>query len=96
MTTPDWKTIPTMKEATGKDVSYLMLRGIFMAPGCKPEEVDFYVNMFKKVTETPEWTKYMSDMGLKPAFLSGADYVKWLEVKEKETKDLMAAGKLLK
>jgi len=24
---------PTMKEATGKDMSYLMLRGIFMAPG---------------------------------------------------------------
>jgi len=30
---PDWKGIPTMKEATGKDMSYLMLRGIFMAPG---------------------------------------------------------------
>ena len=35
-------------------------------------------------------------MGLKDAFISGADYVKWLENKEKETKELMATGKLLK
>ncbi|MEW6719423.1 MAG: tripartite tricarboxylate transporter substrate-binding protein [Thermodesulfobacteriota bacterium] len=96
MTTPDWKTIPTLKETTGKDVAYLMLRGIFMAPGVKQEEIDFYVNLFKKVTETPEWTKYMSDMGLKPAYITGADFVKWLEVKEKDTKELMAKGGLLK
>jgi len=62
----------------------------------KQEEIDFYVNVFKKVTETPEWKKYCEDMGLKPAFITGAEYVKWLEGKEKETKDLMAAGKLLK
>jgi len=93
---PDWKNIPTMKEATGKDVSYLMLRGIFMAPGVKQEEIDFYVNVMKKVSESAEWKKYVSDMGLKDAFISGADYVKWLENKEKETKELMATGKLLK
>ncbi len=38
----------------------------------------------------------MDDMGLKPAFLTGAEYVKWLEQKEKDTKELMASGKLLK
>jgi putative tricarboxylic transport membrane protein len=93
---PDWKGIPTMKEATGKDVSYMMLRGIFMAPGVKQEETDFYVNVLKKVSETPEWKKYVSDMGLKANFISGAEYVKWLEEKEKGTKDLMAKGGLLK
>jgi tripartite-type tricarboxylate transporter receptor subunit TctC len=50
----------------------------------------------KKVTETPEWTKYISDNGLKSGFLTGPDYVKWLEEKEKITKDLMAKGNLLK
>jgi putative tricarboxylic transport membrane protein len=93
---PDWKGIPTMKEATGKDVSYMMLRGIFMAPGVKQEETDFYVNVLKKVSDTPEWKKYVSDMGLKANFISGAEYVKWLEEKEKGTKDLMAKGGLLK
>ncbi len=93
---PDWKGIPTMKEATGKDVSYLMLRGIFAAPGITEEQRAFYVNVFKKVAETPEWKKYVSDMGLKAAFLSGPDYVKWLDEKETTTRDLMKAGKLIK
>lgn len=93
---PDWKTIPTMKEATGVDMSYLMLRGIFAAPGITKDQQDFYLNVMKKVTETPEWKKYVTDMGLKAAFLSGPEYVKWLEEKEKMTKDLMAKGGLLK
>ena len=85
-----------MKEATGKDVSYMMLRGIFMAPGVTDDQKQFYVDTMKKVTETPEWKKYVSDMGLKAAFLSGPDFVKWLEQKEESTKKLMAAGHLLK
>ncbi len=93
---PLWKDIPTMKESSGKDMSYLMLRGIFAAPGITKDQQEYYVNLMKKVTETPEWKKYISDNGLKPAFLTGPDYVKWLEEKEKLTKDLMAKGNLLK
>jgi tripartite-type tricarboxylate transporter receptor subunit TctC len=93
---PLWDTIPTMKEATGVDMSYMMLRGIFGAPGITKEQHDYYVGVMKKVTETPEWQKYISDMGLKGAFLTGPDFVKWLEEKEKITKELMARGDLLK
>ena len=93
---PLWDTIPTMKESAGVDLSYLMLRGIFAAPGITKEQQEYYVNVMKKVTETPEWTKYISDMGLKGGFLTGPDYVKWLEEKEKITKELMAKGNLLK
>jgi tripartite-type tricarboxylate transporter receptor subunit TctC len=93
---PDYKDIPTMKEATGVDLSYLMLRGIFAAPGITKEQQDFYVDVMKKVTETPEWKKYISDMGLKATFLTGPDYMKWLEQKEAMTKDLMTKGGLLK
>jgi tripartite-type tricarboxylate transporter receptor subunit TctC len=93
---PLWKEIPTLKEATGIDVSYLMLRGIFGAPGITKEQQEYYVNVMKKVTETPDWQKYISDMGLKGAYLTGPEYVKWLEEKDKATKDLMAKGNLLK
>ncbi len=93
---PLWDTIPTMKESAGVDLSYLMLRGIFAAPGITKEQQEYYINVMKKVTETPEWTKYISDMGLKGGFLTGSDYVKWLEEKEKITKDLMTKGNLLK
>ena len=93
---PEWDKIPTLKEATGVDMSYLMLRGIFAAPKISKDVQAGYVELFKKVTETEDWKKYLSDFALKPAFLSGDDYVKWLEEKDKATKELMAKGDLLK
>ncbi len=93
---PDWDKIPTMKEAMGVDMSYLMLRGIFGSPGITKEQQDFYVDCLKKATETPEWKKYVSDMGLKAAFLSGPDYAKWVGEQEVIHKDLMTKGGLIK
>jgi tripartite-type tricarboxylate transporter receptor subunit TctC len=93
---PDWDKIPTMKEATGADMSYLMLRGIFAAPGITKEQQDFYVDCLKKATETPEWKKYISDMGLMASFLSGPDYAKWVGEQEVIHKDLMTKGGLIK
>ena len=46
-----WDSIPTCKSA-GIDVEYLMLRGFFMPPGVTPEQVNYYVDLFKKVRET--------------------------------------------
>jgi tripartite-type tricarboxylate transporter receptor subunit TctC len=92
----DWKNIPTIKEALGTDIHYLMLRGIFGAPDMPKEAVDWYVGFLKKVTETPDWKKYMEEGALKPAFASGAEYVKWVEENEKLHRDLMAKGGLLK
>jgi len=93
---PEWDKIPTMKEATGVDMSYLMLRGIFAAPGITKEQQDFYVDCLKKVTETPEWKKYISDMGLMASFLSGPDYPKWVGEQEVIHKELMTKGGLIK
>jgi putative tricarboxylic transport membrane protein len=92
----EWKDIPTVKEALGVDVNYLMLRGIFGAPNMPKDAVDWYVGFLKKISETPEWKKYMEDGALKPAFASGAEYVKWVEENEQLHKDLMAKGGLLK
>jgi tripartite-type tricarboxylate transporter receptor subunit TctC len=93
---PEWDKIPTMKEATGVDLSYLMLRGIFAAPGIKKEQQDFYVGLLKKVTETPEWKKYITDNGLKAAFLTGPDFVKWVGEQEGKHRDLLKSGGLIK
>ena len=92
----EWKEIPTVKEALGADVHYLMLRGIFGAPDMPKEALDWYVGFLRKVTETPRWKKYMEEGALKPAFLAGAEYVKWVEENEKLHRDLMAKGGLLK
>jgi tripartite-type tricarboxylate transporter receptor subunit TctC len=93
---PDWKDIPTVKEALGLDIQYNMLRGIFGPPEMPKEAVDWYVGFLKKVYDTPEFKKYLSDGALKPAFLTGAEYVKWVEGAEQLHKDLMVKGGLLK
>jgi len=93
---PEWDKIPTLKEATGTDLSYLMLRGIFGAQGITKEQQAFYADMLKKVTETPEWKKYITENGLKAAYLAGPEFPKWVGEQESIHKDLMAKGGLLK
>ncbi len=93
---PDWKGIPTVKEALGTDIHYLMLRGIFGAPDQPKEAVAWYVSFLRKVYDTSEFKEYLAQGALKPAFATGAEYVKWVEENEKLHKDLMAKGGLLK
>jgi putative tricarboxylic transport membrane protein len=92
----EWKDIATVKDAVGADIHYLMLRGIFGPPGLPKEAADWYVALLRKVTETPEWKKYVDDGALKPAFATGDEYVKWLEGAEQLHRDLMTKGGLLK
>ena len=56
--TQSWDDIPTCKEA-GVPTDYVMLRGIFMPPGVTPEQTAFYVDLLKKVRETPDWKEFM-------------------------------------
>ena len=93
---PEWKDIPTVKEALGVDIQYLMLRGIFGAPDMPKEAVDWYVSFLKKVYDTPEFKDYLKQGALKPAFATGAEYVKWVEENEKLHRELMTKGGLLK
>ncbi len=83
-----WGDVPTCKSA-GLDVEYLMLRGIFMAPGATPDQVNFYVDLLKKVRETPEWKALMNDGAFNQTFMTGAEYAKWVENEEKRHQTLM-------
>ncbi len=83
-----WSDIPTCKES-GVDTEYQMLRGIFMAPGVKPEHVAFYVDLFKKVRETADWKGFMEQGAFNQTFMSGEDYRKWVEAADKLHHELM-------
>jgi putative tricarboxylic transport membrane protein len=92
----EWKEIPTIKEAVGADISYNMLRGIFGPPDMPKEAVDWYVGFLRKVSDTPEFKEYLTKGALKPAFLTGGEYAKWVEGAEQLHRDLMTKGGLLK
>jgi putative tricarboxylic transport membrane protein len=94
--TQSWNDIPTCKES-GVPADYVMLRGIFMAPGVTKDQTDFYVNLFKKVTATPDWKEFMEKGAFNQTFMTGADFTKWLEKAEVNHRDLMKeAGFLAK
>ncbi len=94
--TLSWNDIPTCKES-GMPMDYVMLRGIFMPGGVTKEQVDYYVDVFKKVRETPEWKKFMEDGAFNATFMSGPEYATWVEKAENTHRDLMReAGFLAK
>ncbi len=91
-----WYDIPTCKEA-GLNVEYLMLRGIFMPGGVSQDQVNFYVNLFKKMRTLPEWKQFMEDGAFNQSFMSGKEYADWVQKAEDTHKALMKdAGFLAK
>jgi putative tricarboxylic transport membrane protein len=91
-----WADIPTCKEQ-GLNIDYLMLRGIFMPSGVTQEQVNYYVELFKKVRETPDWKEFMEKGAFNQSFMTGEEYRKWVEQAEARHKDLMEkAGFLAK
>jgi tripartite-type tricarboxylate transporter receptor subunit TctC len=94
--TMSWNDIHTCKEA-GVPTDYLMLRGIFMAPGVTPAQTAYYVDLLKKVRDTQEWKEFMAQGAFNTTSMSGAEYVKWLEGAEAMHRQLMSeAGFLAK
>jgi tripartite-type tricarboxylate transporter receptor subunit TctC len=94
--TQSWNDIPTCKES-GVPTDYVMLRGIFMAPGVAPDQLAFYVNMLKKVRETPEWKDYMEKGAFNQTSMSGDEFGNWLGKAENMHRELMKeAGFLAK
>jgi putative tricarboxylic transport membrane protein len=86
--TQSWQDIPPCK-TQGLAVEYLMLRGIFMPPGVTKEQVDFYVDLFKKVRATPDWKKFSEDAAFKDTFMTGKEYVDWVTQADNTHKQLM-------
>ena len=91
-----WGDIPTCKEA-GVPTEYTMLRGIFMAPGVSKDQQEYYVNLLKKVRETPEWKEYMEKGAFNQTSMTGEEFTKWLGAAENTHRELMKeAGFLAK
>jgi tripartite-type tricarboxylate transporter receptor subunit TctC len=83
-----WNDIPPCKQA-GVDVDYLMLRGIFMAPGVAEEQKSYYVALMKKVRETPEWKDFMEKGAFNTTTLTGDEFRSWVGKEEQRHLQLM-------
>jgi tripartite-type tricarboxylate transporter receptor subunit TctC len=86
--TQAWSDIPTCREQ-GLDVEYLMLRGIFMAPGVTPAQVAFFIGLLERISQTPEWAELMQNGAFNTTQLTGAPFVEWLTREEERHRSLM-------
>ncbi len=83
-----WHDIPTCRES-GLDAQYLMLRAIVMPKGVTQEQVEYYVNLMKKVKETPEWKDFVNRGAYNDELLTGAAFAKFLEEDENRHREIM-------
>ncbi|MBS0124951.1 Bug family tripartite tricarboxylate transporter substrate binding protein [Thetidibacter halocola] len=75
--------VPTAREL-GHDLVYVMQRSFVAPPGMPAEAVAYYTEMFRQLSELPEWQKYTQDESLEPAFLTGNELQAYfLEEREK-------------
>jgi len=79
--TQSWGDIPTCKES-GLDVEYLMLRGLFMAGGVTQAQVNYYLDLLKKVRATDDWKKFMETGAFNQTVMSGKEYADWVSREE--------------
>jgi tripartite-type tricarboxylate transporter receptor subunit TctC len=77
-----------MKEL-GYPIEYQMLRGIFGPPQMPAEAVAFYQEVFRRVLDTPEMEDFIERGAYTKAYLTGRDFVRWLEQKDRLVLSLM-------
>jgi putative tricarboxylic transport membrane protein len=92
--TQSWNDIPACKEA-GIEVTYQMLRGIFLPGGATPEQVAYYVGVFEKVRALPEWRDLIETGALDDTFKTGHEYATWLALADAMHRRLMTEANFL-
>ncbi|MEW9617812.1 tripartite tricarboxylate transporter substrate binding protein [Shinella sp. S4-D37] len=85
-----WADVPTCKESGIPIDNYAMPRTVWLAAGVEQDVVDFYSGVLKKVSETPEWQKYLADTSQSGTYMNGADLAAFIE------KDEAAVSEVLK
>jgi putative tricarboxylic transport membrane protein len=83
-----WGDLPTCK-AEGLDVEYLMLRGIFMTPDASKDQINYYVDLLKKVRDTAEWKALIDEGAFNTTFLTGDEFASWGDKEEQRHRLLM-------
>ncbi|MGH2372203.1 MAG: tripartite tricarboxylate transporter substrate binding protein [bacterium] len=92
--TARWKDVPTLKEL-GFPIEYQMLRGVFGPPEMPAEAVAFYLDLFRKLMDTREMADFIERGAFTKAFLTGPEFVRWLEQKDASVVSLMVKGGLV-
>jgi putative tricarboxylic transport membrane protein len=70
---------PTIKEATGLDVSLANWRSVFGAPDLTPEQTAAVVAALQQMHDSPEWQQALADNGWMDFFQTGDEFATYLQ-----------------
>ena len=73
-TTAVYASLPTCKSQGIAIDDYFIMRAIMAPPGLSQGQQAFWIDVFKKVFDSDEWKKFMSDNALQPDFKSGIEF----------------------
>jgi putative tricarboxylic transport membrane protein len=82
------RTAPDGRTQTIPFVFDLTQKGVRLGLTDK-DQLEYYVNLLKKVRETPEWKEFMEKGAFNTTFMSGPEYANWVEKAEAHHRELM-------
>ncbi len=85
--------LPTCKSQGLAIDDYFNVRAVLAAPGLKPEQQKFWVDVFEKVFKSDKWQKFMSDNALTPDFRTGIEFRQLINNYQKLHEDIAKANK---
>ena len=95
--TMSWGDIPTCKEKSLAIDEYQMPRVVYMSSAVKPEQIAFYAELFRKVSNTPEWKEFLTTNALNGTFGTGDTVRNFIAQDTERAKAIFSyAGWLLK
>lgn len=83
-----FKDLPTTYEQ-GVKVKFDTWRGIYMAPGAKPEAVQFWADAVKKMVASPEWNTEREKLGWEPTTRFGDEFKTFVKEEHASYKALL-------
>ncbi len=86
--TMGWSDIPTCKEQGIPIEEYKMPRDVFMPGGVPEGALAFYAQMFKKVSETPEWAEYITRTSQTGQYMGPAELKAFIKADEERGRQL--------
>jgi len=76
---PAFPNVPTLKEAGFNVTPVPQVRGVVAPPGIPRENVAYWEGVFKKLTQTESWKKFLADNQFEDGYQNAADLTKFYE-----------------
>ena len=81
--------VPTLKEA-GFDVPVVpQVRGVVAPPGVPKENVEYWQELFRKLSQTASWKKYVADNQFEDGYQNSAELAKFMDSFADRMRDIL-------